>query len=343
MLYHTKQKEEKQKTPHYSCNYHYLIIATSTYQRSTQNHCSTGRTMENHNPNIPPPFGIEKQHPHIPSYSNVSRPHYYYYQNHHYHYQYYQQYEQYFQPQYQQHFVPPQQLPQSQIVRGSYSTTAIDSYNAVIPSPFFPSADAQNHSYIPSHALPETFPKDDTTEFWNIVGESIGWKKSYGVGPFYDFVIREGSKRSKGWCRDLAGISTSRLDNPQTLQYYDLLLKCSPFAGSKVRDHFYYAFDMDRCSLNSVMPRQSSILKRTSSSSSSQPTTATTASARGPAPLQNSSASKRTSFEHGNKNSTPTRKTSRYIYIKQQKKLITISHEKNISIQQRKKRKFQSL
>ena len=165
--------------------------------------------MENHNPNIPPPFGIEKQRPpHIPSYSNVSRPHYYY-QNHHH--QYYQQYEQYFQPQYHQHFVPPQ-LPQSQIVRGSYSTTAIDSYNnAVIPSPFFPSADAQNHSYIPSHALPETFPKDDTTKFWNIVGESIGWKTAYGVGPFYDFVIREGSTRSKGWCRDLAGISTSRL------------------------------------------------------------------------------------------------------------------------------------
>ncbi|OEU10885.1 hypothetical protein FRACYDRAFT_246760 [Fragilariopsis cylindrus CCMP1102] len=272
--------------------------------------------MENHNPNIPPLFGnIEQRHPHIPSYSSCRPHYYYYYQNHHY--QYYQQYEQYFQPQYQQHFVPPQ-LPQSQIVRGSYSTTAIDSYNAVIPSPFFPSADAQNHSYIPSYALPETFPKDDTTKFWNIVGESIGWKISNnGVGPFYDFVIREGSKRRNGWCRDLAGISTSRLDNSQTLQYFDLLLKCNApsFAGSKIMDHFYYAFDMDRCSLNHVMLPQSSILKRTSSS---QPTTAATrASARGPnssSLLQNSSASKRNKHSKPLKTAqTPIQKAPEYV------------------------------
>ena len=206
--------------------------------------------MEDRNPNILPPFGIEKRHPHIPS-SNSSQPHYD--QNQNYQYRYQQQCQHHSQPpQYQQqHFSAPQVL-QSQIVRGSNSTAAIDSYNNVVAissssrtmeyfqpqmqesyhstaidsynntvatSTFSPSAVTQNHSYTPSHALSENFQKDDTTEFWNIVGESIGWKKSKEryIGRFFIFVFQENKKRSKGWCRDLAGISTSRSDDSQTL------------------------------------------------------------------------------------------------------------------------------
>ncbi|OEU10298.1 hypothetical protein FRACYDRAFT_247239 [Fragilariopsis cylindrus CCMP1102] len=152
--------------------------------------------MEDRNPNILPPFGIEKRHPHIPS-SNSSQPHYD--QNQNYQYRYQQQCQHHSQPpQYQQqHFSAPQVL-QSQIVRGSNSTAAIDSYNNVVAissssrtmeyfqpqmqesyhstaidsynntvatSTFSPSAVTQNHSYTPSHALSENFQKDDTTDF----------------------------------------------------------------------------------------------------------------------------------------------------------------------------------
>jgi hypothetical protein len=119
-------------------------------------------------------------------------------------------------------------------------------------------------------------------------------------------VVKKGSNRSIGWCRNLAGISTSRQHNSQTLQYYDLLLKCAP-SVNYVKVHFYHAFDMNRRSLNRAKlkrksddmlpPEPSSILKRTT------PTTTTTARRVSFSP--NNSTSKRISFEY--KNHTPSK------------------------------------
>jgi hypothetical protein len=200
------------------------------------------------------------------------------------------------------------------------------------PSTFFPSL-----SLVQDMLLP---PNRRCPEFTNIVVRSTTWnRQSKEANPLYDF-IRKGSNRSKGWCRNLAGISTSRLDNSQTLQYYDLLLKCTP-STKDARYHFYHAFDMNSRLLKHVRknddippPEPSSILKR-------KRTRATTTTRRVSFSLNNS-ASKQISFDYAA--STPskttdihTMKTPQHI-TQATKQIYDCLAEKLISILQRKEK-----
>jgi len=151
-----------------------------------------------------------------------------------------------FRPQYQS---CTQQLPQSNIYDG-------DGSNATNWSNQAPT------SYCQSSFLQTS---NDMILFSNNVDKTREWKFSDGgVAPLYDF-IRIRSKRNKGWCRTLAGISTSRRENLQTLQYYNLLLKCAATPLIKKKDvveHFYHAFDMSEHSLHRVKTKANAAAKR---------------------------------------------------------------------------------
>ena len=221
-----------------------------------------------------------------------------------------------FRPQYRS-FIPQLQQPQPQR-RGAYST-ATNSYNTVTTTP---STLLQSSSFVQNVLLPLQI----CPEFANVVKNTTDRsKQSNEAGSLHDF-IEKGSNRGKGWCRVLAGISTSRYDNSQTLKYYDLLLKGAPSVDD-AKDHFYYAFDMNSRAINRVRAQQkrknddilslkpTSILKRRRYSqppSTSTTPTATPASRVSLSP--NNSASKYISFEYAA--STPeirTMKTPHHI------------------------------
>ena len=224
-------------------------------------------------------------------------------------------------PPIQQQQQQQQQPPQAQ---GPYST-ATNSHrtNVFLPPPsyrrqFNPYHHLQHNRLPPSHPvypIPTPKPPNEGTDLLKIMVESMKWTASSIPGPLYDYIEKEGSNKEKGWLREMAGISTSRKGNKETMVYYDLLLRCAPekTLRIKINLHFYHAFDMNAESLRyarnnrtkrNIDVTPTSILKRrrysqptsTLTTPTSTSTTPTTASRVSLSP--NNSASKHISFEY---------------------------------------------
>ncbi|OEU05724.1 hypothetical protein FRACYDRAFT_258522, partial [Fragilariopsis cylindrus CCMP1102] len=122
-----------------------------------------------------------------------------------------------------------------------------------IPPYFPPIQQQQQQQQQPPQAQGpySTATNSHRTNVWKIMVESMKWTASSIPGPLYDYIEKEGSNKKKGWLREMAGISTSRKGNKETMVYYDLLLRCAPEKALRIKInlHFYHAFDMNAESL----------------------------------------------------------------------------------------------